>query len=120
MEYQNEFKNSKFESFYQFIKNDGLVPKKSERLHKKKIYSNLMNNQSMTLENFEDFLIWDKKESIRSLIGEVINFEGISSIVNDISFIDDEHFKVHMKERIIRIQIKDFEDFVKLTQKVCM
>lgn len=118
MKYTNEFKHSKFKFFYQFIKNDGLVPKKSERLHKKKIYSNLMNNQKMTLENFEDFLIWDKKESIRSLIGEEITYEGISSVVNDISFIDDEHFKVHMKEKNVLIQIKDFEDFVELTSSI--
>jgi len=115
MEYTNEFKNSKFEFFYQFIKNDGLVPKKSERLHKKKIYSNLMNNQKMTLENFEDFLVWDQKESIRNIIGEVINYKGLNGQVIDVSFENDDSFKVHMKEGNIRIQIKDFENFKRLT-----
>lgn len=115
MKYQNEFKNSKFESFYQFIKNDGLVPRKSERLHKKKIYANLMNNQKMTLENFEDFLLWDKKESIRNIIGEVINYKGLKGQIIDVSFEDDNSFKVQMKEGYIRIQIKDFENFKRLT-----
>ncbi len=118
MEYTNEFKNSKFESFYQFIKSDGLVPKKSERLHKKKIYSNLMNNQKMTLENFEDFLVWDKKELIRSIIGEVINYKGLNGQVIDVIFEEDDYFKVHMQEGNIRIQIKDFENFKKLISPI--
>ncbi|APW64422.1 hypothetical protein LPB137_00535 [Poseidonibacter parvus] len=118
MKYTNEFKNSKFELFYKFIKNDGLVPKKSERLHKKKIYSNLMNNQKMTLENFEDYLVWDKKESIKSIIGEEINYKKLNGQIIDVSFEDNDYLKIHMKEGNILIQIKDFADFKKLASNV--
>lgn len=112
-EYEDELKNSKFESFYQFIKNDGLVPRKSERLHKKKIYSNLMNNHKMTLENFEDYLVWDKQESIRKMIGEIISYKGLSGEVLDVSFKDD-YFKVHLDVGNIIIKMKDLKNFMKL------
>lgn len=39
-----------FEDFYAWLKNDGLRPKKSERLHKKKIFSNLLQ-KSLTSEH---------------------------------------------------------------------
>lgn len=112
MKFDFEFKNSKFESFYQFLKNDGLVPKKSERLHKKKIYSNLLNNDQMTIENFQDFLELDRKEEIKKLVGKYINFDDLKSLINDITFIDSKSFKVHTTERIIVIKFEDSEMFI--------
>ena len=44
-----------FDEFYEWLKNDGLKAIKSERLHKKKIFSSLLNNHQMTLDNFTDF-----------------------------------------------------------------
>lgn len=35
-----------FDEFYEWLKNDGLKAIKSERLHKKKIFSSLLNNPS--------------------------------------------------------------------------
>ena len=45
-----------FENFYKWLKNDGLLPKKSERLHKKKIFQSLLNDDEMTIDNFKDYL----------------------------------------------------------------
>ena len=111
MKFDFEFKNSKFESFYQFLKSDGLVPKKSERLHKKKIYSNLLNEDQMTIDNFQDFLEFEKKETIKNLIGKFINFDNTQSLINDISFLDTKSFKVHTTQRVILIKVEDYENF---------
>ena len=111
MKFDFEFKNSKFESFYQFLKNDGLGAVKSERLHKKKIYSNLLNNDQMTIDNFQDFLEFEKKETIKNLIGKFINFDNTQSLINDISFLDTKSFKVHTTQRVILIKIEDYENF---------
>lgn len=55
-EINDEIKVEKFEAFYQWLKEDGLVAKRSERLLKKRIFRNLLGNEEMTMENFEDFL----------------------------------------------------------------
>ena len=55
-EINDEIKVEKFEAFYQWLKEDGLVAKRSERLLKKRIFRNLLGNEEMTIENFEDFL----------------------------------------------------------------
>ena len=47
-----------FDKFYDWLKADGLKPFKSERLHRKKIFTSLINNHQMTLDNFNDFLSW--------------------------------------------------------------
>ena len=112
MKFDFEFKNSKFESFYQFLKNDGLGAVKSERLHKKKIYSNLLNNDQMTIDNFQDFLELDRKEEIKKLVGKYINFDDLKSLINDITFVDSKSFKVHTTERIIVIKFEDSEMFI--------
>lgn len=43
------------DSFYEWLKDDGLGPKKSERLWRKIILAKLLNADKMTWENFEDF-----------------------------------------------------------------
>ena len=37
-----------FDEFYEWLKNDGLTAIKSERLHRKKIFSSLFDNRQMT------------------------------------------------------------------------
>ena len=41
-----------FDEFYNWLVADGLKAKKSERLHRKKIFASLMANGDMTLDNF--------------------------------------------------------------------
>lgn len=45
-----------FDEFIQWLKLDGLKPKKSERLWKKTIFTHLLNRDKKTLENWEDFM----------------------------------------------------------------
>lgn len=46
-----------FEEFVLWLKKDGLMPKKSERLWKKTIFAHLLNGHKKTLENWEDFMV---------------------------------------------------------------
>ena len=64
-----------FEQFYNWLKLDGLVPKKSERLHRKKIFASLMANKEMTLDNFKDFLAYKKDDDKRAFIIRIENLE---------------------------------------------
>ena len=58
-----------FDEFIAWLKNDGLKPFKSERIWKKKIFTNLINNHIKTLENYYDFL---KDKKIKN-VGDSIN-----------------------------------------------
>ena len=64
-----------FEQFYNWLKLDGLVPRKSERLHRKKIFASLMANREMTLDNFKDFLAYKKDHEKRAFIRRIENLE---------------------------------------------
>lgn len=58
-----------FDEFIQWLKLDGLTPKKSERLWKKTIYSRLLNGHKNTKKNWEDFMVdFNLKQMNRSLI----------------------------------------------------
>lgn len=46
-----------FDEFIQWLKLDGLKPKKSERLWKKTILVHLLNGHKKTLDNWEDFIV---------------------------------------------------------------
>ncbi|MDD3055297.1 MAG: hypothetical protein PHE16_05400 [Aliarcobacter sp.] len=73
-----------FEDFYAWLKADGLQPRTSERLHRKKIFSSLINNNQMTLDNFSDFLIDYQKEQILVLKGKTIEINGLHCFIEDI------------------------------------
>lgn len=77
-----------FDKFYEWLKADGLKPKTSERLHRKKIFSSLMNNHQMTLDNFSDFLIDYQKEQILVLKGKIIEINGFHYLIQDIKIED--------------------------------
>uniref|UniRef100_UPI0040476F6D hypothetical protein n=1 Tax=Aliarcobacter sp. TaxID=2321116 RepID=UPI0040476F6D len=61
-----------FDDFYQWLKEDGLTPKRSERLHRKKIFASLLANDPMTVDNFIDFQNDHLKAQILALRGESI------------------------------------------------
>lgn len=73
-----------FDKFYDWLKADGLKAKKSERLHRKKIFASLLANDEMTLENFADFLQDYKKEQILVLKGKIIEINGLPCFIQDI------------------------------------
>ena len=64
-----------FDKFYDWLKADGLKAKKSERLHRKKIFASLMANKEMTLDNFKDFLAYKKDDEKRVFIRRIENLE---------------------------------------------
>ncbi len=64
-----------FDKFYDWLKADGLKAKKSERLHRKKIFASLMANKEMTLDNFKDFLAYKKEDEKRAFIRRIENLE---------------------------------------------
>ncbi|BAK72828.1 hypothetical protein [Arcobacter sp. L] len=64
-----------FDKFYDWLKADGLKPKTSERLHRKTIFSSLLNNNQMTLDNFKDFLEDIKIQNIKNLQSQTINYQ---------------------------------------------
>lgn len=93
----NEIKIEKFEAFFQWLKKDGLVAKRSERLLKKRIFRNLLGNEEMTMENFEDFLedeekILEKlrtKEILENIVGKrVLTANGLL-IIETVYEVDD-------------------------------
>lgn len=73
-----------FDKFYVWLKEDGLKPKKSERLYKKKIFSSLLANDEMTLDNFKDFLEDGIKNEVRELIGKEMVYKNKSFIISDV------------------------------------
>ena len=64
-----------FDEFYNWLVADGLKAKKSERLHRKKIFASLMANKEMTLDNFNDFLAYKKDDEKRAFIRRIENLE---------------------------------------------
>ena len=64
-----------FDEFYNWLVADGLKAKKSERLHRKKIFASLMANKDMTLDNFKDFLAYKKEDEKRAFIIRIENLE---------------------------------------------
>ena len=64
-----------FNEFYNWLVADGLKAKKSERLHRKKIFASLMANKEMTLDNFKDFLAFKKEDEKRAFIRRIENLE---------------------------------------------
>ncbi|MFW2613064.1 hypothetical protein [Aliarcobacter butzleri] len=66
-----------FDEFYEWLKLDGLKAKKSERLHRKKIFASLLADNQMTLDNFNDFL-QDKENQFKIFENQIISFDGVS------------------------------------------
>lgn len=55
-----------FDEFIDWLKRDGLKPKQSERIWRKKIFANLQNGHKKSLENYQDFLLNKKIQSLQS------------------------------------------------------
>ena len=107
-----------FDKFYDWLKNDGLKAYKSERLHKKKIFSSLLNNNKMTIDNFNDFLNDVKKQEIKSLQYLNINYQNQVFTIDEIQ-INDKKEEFILKNIKLNIcikckfsQIKDVRDLI--------
>ena len=88
-----EISKETLEAFFKWLKDDGLPPKKSERLWRKTITKKLLNLDKMTIENYKDFLhtykqkieaeISDTVPDIdpKIMIGIRVKVEGVSKII---------------------------------------
>lgn len=113
MNFDEKTKIDKFEDFYEWLKSDGLKPKKSERLHKKKIFSGLLANDEMTLENFKDFMEIDLKNQIQDLKGKKINYQNQEYLINEVK-IEEEEFYLISENLNLKVKFLDFENLKKL------
>lgn len=59
-----EVKKEEFEAFIGWLKMDGLKPKRSERLWKKKILVNLKNDEPKTIDNYIDFMKYVNRKKL--------------------------------------------------------
>ncbi len=60
-----EIEKEQLEAFFRWLKEDGLPPTKSERLWRKTITAKLLEQDKMTLENYQDF-VKDYKQKLES------------------------------------------------------
>lgn len=94
-----------FDKFYNWLKEDGLIPKKSERLHRKKIFTSLINNNKMTLDNFNDFLADIKKQDIKNLQYSVINYQNQLFTIDEV-LIENSKEEFVLKNKDLNINLK--------------
>ncbi len=94
-----------FDEFFEWLKNDGLKAFKSERLYRKKIFSSLLNNHQMTLDNFNDFLEDKKIQDIKNLQNQTINYQNKFFVI-DIIQINDKKKEFILKNIEQNVSIK--------------
>lgn len=81
-----------FDNFIMWLINDGLKPRKSERLWRKTIFARLLNNDKKTLSNWEDFMIYQSTKKVETsllkdydencLIGLGVNAQGVHKTID--------------------------------------
>lgn len=111
-----------FDDFYNWLKLDGLKPKTSERLHRKKIFASLLANDQMTLDNFNDFLEDIKIQDIKNLQNQTINYQNQSFIIGTVQINDKKkEFILKNIEQNVYIkckftQIKEVKNLIVLNE----
>ena len=90
-----EVSKEELEAFFMWLKEDGIVPKKSERLWRKTITQKLLNDDKMTQDNFDDFIksyslrkVLEQENMItdidlRSIIGTKLRYQNKQKIVKN-------------------------------------
>ena len=110
-----------FDKFYEWLKADGLKPFKSERLHRKKIFSSLLNNHQMTLDNFNDFIEDCKIQDIKNLQNQIINYQNQLFTIDEV-IINKNLEEFTLKNLTLNINIKckflDFKPIILLIQSI--
>ena len=81
-----------FDQFIEWLKQDGLKPRRSERLWKKTIFTRLLNGDKKTIENWEDFMIYQSTKKVETpllkdydencLIGLGVNAQGVHKTID--------------------------------------
>lgn len=87
----NQQKELLFDSFYHWLKLNGLSAQKSELLHKRKIHKNLLSNHRMTVENFNEFYEQESQKQYFDYFAKHINTKkGLQKIVYIQFFAEEE------------------------------
>ncbi len=81
-----------FDQFIEWLKQDGLTPRKSERLWRKTIFARLFNSDKKTMENWEDFMIDQNTKQVEiptlkdfdenCLVGIGVNVQGVHKTIS--------------------------------------
>ena len=109
----NEFDD--FDEFIEWLKDDGLKPKKSERLWRKKIFENLYNNHDVTLANYSDFKFSKK---IKSLIGNKVTYQNIEQPILEIISNHKYNILKMYDCSVIKVKVEMLDLFIKNHIKV--
>lgn len=111
-----EISKLEFNEFITWLKNDGLSPKKSERLWKKKIFSNLYLDDPKTLENYEDY---HNETKIKKLLGKKICYESIDSIITGIELLDSRYVVKTLDNHNLIVNTSKIDLFIKIVYEDC-
>lgn len=98
-----------FEDFIEWLKKDGLKPRISERLWRKKIFSNLLNGHKKSLINYEDFLLCQK---LNSLLGKSVVYKDIRSSIIEVKTERIDCLLIMQDRNRLRIRFVDLDSFI--------
>ncbi|MDX4062435.1 hypothetical protein Q6A90_08660 [Aliarcobacter skirrowii] len=114
-----------FDEFYKWLENDGLKAKKSERLHRKKIFASLIADKKMTLDNFNDFLSYKQEDDKRKFIMRIKNLKGeFMTYKNERNYIenveineDEEKFSIYFDNKFMVLKFTQLEEIEKIIRQ---
>lgn len=114
-----------FEEFYNWLEADGLKAKKSERLHRKKIFASLIADKKMTLDNFNDFLSYKQEDDKRKFIMRIENLKGeFMTYKNERNYIenveineDEEKFSIYFDNKFMVLKFNQLEEIEKIIRQ---
>lgn len=114
-----------FEEFYNWLEADGLKAKKSERLHRKKIFASLIADKKMTLDNFNDFLSYKQEDDKRKFIMRIENLKGeFMTYKNERNYIenveineDEEKFSIYFDNKFMVLKFTQLEEIEKIIRQ---
>lgn len=114
-----------FDEFYKWLENDGLKAKKSERLHRKKIFASLIADKKMTLDNFNDFLSYKQEDDKRKFIMRIENLKGeFMTYKNERNYIenveineDEEKFSIYFDNKFMLLKFTQLEEIEKIIRQ---
>ncbi|NCO00653.1 MAG: hypothetical protein GW906_02305 [Epsilonproteobacteria bacterium] len=98
-----------FDEFVEWLKKDGLKPKISERLWRKKIFSNLQNGHKKSLVNYEDFIFYKK---LNNLLGKNIIYKDIDSSISEIKTEHLDCVLLMLDSTRLRIKLVEIDKFI--------
>lgn len=99
-----------FDEFLEWLKQDGLPPRKSERLWRKTIFSRIQNDDPMTIENFHDFKVSKYINIAEKMNGVVLNGTKVQKVLLDDDIKSAKVFFENGKQEIFPIALLDHAD----------